>query len=82
MKRNSNQFTSIASFFVRDSFLRLLDVSFDFHSKCVLFVIINSIFIGLLCGGPNQTQGPLYWMVCQTQITVHGLENLPVNWKM
>lgn len=57
-KKTPSQFTSISSFLVCDSFLRLLGVSFDFHSQCVPFMIINDIFIGVLCGGHNQTQGP------------------------
>lgn len=65
------QFTSIDYFFVYDSFLRLLDVSFAFHSKCVLFIIINDVFV-LLCfvEALIKTGVLLCWMECQTQITV------------
>lgn len=76
------QFTSIDSFFVHDSFLRLLGVSFAFHSKCVLFIIINDVFVLLYCvEALIKTGVSLCWMVCQTQITVHALENLQINWK-
>lgn len=77
------QFTSIESFFVRDSFLRLLDVTFTFNSKRVLFIIINDVFVLLCCAEALIKPGvPLCWVVCQTQITVYTLENLQINWKV
>lgn len=79
------KFTYIDSFFVHGSFLRLLDVPFSFYSKCacLLIIIINEVFV-LLCYVEALTKPgvPWCWMVGQTQITVHALENSQMNWKV
>lgn len=79
------KFTYIDSFFVHGSFLRLLDVPCSFYSKCVclLIIIINEVFV-LLCYVEALTKPgvPWCWMVGQTQVTVHALEDSQMNWKV
>lgn len=82
LEENPQQFTSLDSFFVHNSFLRLLDASFVFHSKCELFIIIIDVSVLLCCVEALIKTVVLRWMVCKTQITVHALENLQINWSV
>lgn len=82
LEESPQQFTSLDLFFVHNSFLRLLDASFAFHSKCELFIIINDVSVLLCCVEALIKTVLLCWIVCQTQITVHALENSQINWKV
>lgn len=80
-KKETNN-SSLALIHFLSMILRLLDVSFAFHSKCVLFIITNCVLVLLCCVEALIKPGvPLCWMVCQTQITVHALGNLQINGK-
>lgn len=80
-KKETNN-SSLALIHFLSMILRLLDVSFAFHSKCVLVIIINCVFVLLCCvEALIKPRVPLCWMVCQTQITVHTLGNLQINGK-